>query len=155
MSKLQNFSIEEFTDIVSSSFYFGDLLEKLGYSKNNGSSRLFIKRRCEKEGISLSHMIGRKGRKVPRKSIIPLEEILVKDSKYLAVHTMKSRILKANLLENKCSECGLLPFWNNSSLTLQLDHINGINNDNRIENLRILCPNCHTQTKTFGSKNRK
>lgn len=54
---------------------------------------------------------------------------------------------------DRCSLCGLLPVWNNKPLTLQVDHINGVNNDHRIENLRLLCPNCHTQTDTFGARN--
>jgi hypothetical protein len=47
------------------------------------------------------------------------------------------------------------PNWNNKGLVLQLDHINGVHNDNRVENLRILCPNCHSQTDTFCAKNIK
>lgn len=66
---------------------------------------------------------------------------------------IKHYILKFNLIEHKCSACELGNIWNNKPLTLQLDHINGISSDNRLENLRFLCPNCHTQTETYGSKN--
>lgn len=65
-------------------------------------------------------------------------------------------ILKTKLLEIKeeiCEICKIGPIWNNMPLTLQIDHINGNNKDNRIENLRFLCPNCHSQTDTFGAKN--
>lgn len=67
---------------------------------------------------------------------------------------IKSLIIKNNLIEYKCGECGLKNEWNGKILNLQLDHINGIRNDNRLENLRFLCPNCHTQTETYCSKNK-
>lgn len=54
----------------------------------------------------------------------------------------------------KCEKCGLKNKWNKKEINLQIDHINGMNWDNRAENLRYLCPNCHSQTETFGSKNR-
>lgn len=66
--------------------------------------------------------------------------------------TLRCRLLKAGLLQNVCSICASPPIWNNKHLTLQLDHINGVRSDNRITNLRILCPNCHTQTDTFAGK---
>ena len=67
---------------------------------------------------------------------------------------IKGRLLAEGLLENQCSECGLTE-WRGKPLSIQLDHINGINTDNRLENLRMLCPNCHTQTETFGARNQK
>ena len=72
----------------------------------------------------------------------------------LARHVIKKRIIRDNLLDYKCSCCGLTDYWNGKKLSLQLDHINGINNDNRLENLRFLCPNCHSQQDTYASKNR-
>lgn len=64
----------------------------------------------------------------------------------------KSHLIKANLIEYKCSCCGITE-WNGKPLTLQLHHINGNNRDNRLENLTFLCPNCHSQTDNFSSKN--
>lgn len=64
----------------------------------------------------------------------------------------KSRLIKANLIEYKCSCCGITE-WNGKPLTLQLHHINGNNRDNRLENLTFLCPNCHSQTDNFSGKN--
>lgn len=65
---------------------------------------------------------------------------------------LKQQLINEGLKEDKCEICGQLPEWNGQPLVLQLDHINGDHYDNRIENLRIVCPNCHTQTDTFGTK---
>lgn len=59
------------------------------------------------------------------------------------------------LIKNICSVCGQLPEWNGKPLVLQLDHINGIFDDNRLENLRIICGHCHSQTDTFAGRNKK
>jgi 5-methylcytosine-specific restriction endonuclease McrA len=64
------------------------------------------------------------------------------------------RVLKENVIKYQCAECGMFDKWNGKKIILQLDHINGVNNDNRVENLRFLCPNCHSQTKTYSGKNR-
>lgn len=80
------------------------------------------------------------------------EEVFVENSTY-ARHNIKRRIIQKKLLEYKCFECNLDGEWNGKPLSLQLDHINGVNNDHRIKNLRFLCPNCHTQQDTYAAKN--
>lgn len=67
---------------------------------------------------------------------------------------LKRRLLSSGKMVDICAICGQLPVHNGERLVLQLDHINGDHRDNRIENLRILCPNCHTQTPTYGTKNK-
>lgn len=84
-----------------------------------------------------------------------LNEILVKNSTYTNRKFLKKRLFANGYLQNKCYECGIGPKWNGKQLSLQLDHINGINDDNRLLNLRILCPNCHSQTETFAGKRLK
>lgn len=82
------------------------------------------------------------------------KQYLFKGSK-ISSSILRKKLIEENILENCCAECGQKPYWNSKILTLQLDHINGINTDNRLENLRILCPNCHTQTENYCSKNNK
>lgn len=67
---------------------------------------------------------------------------------------IKRLIILNELIEYKCGECGMGTIWNEKIISLQLDHINGVRNDNRIENLRFLCPNCHSQTESYCNKNR-
>ncbi len=81
--------------------------------------------------------------------------ILVSNSSYLNRGRLKIRLISAGLLKNKCAKCGSPPEWQGNPLVLVLDHINGVNNDNRLENLRLLCPNCNSQTATFAGRNRK
>lgn len=83
---------------------------------------------------------------------VPTETLLTEHSACKR-DKLKKYLLKTGLLKSICNICGLEPYWNNKPLTLQLDHINGINDDNRLENVQIICPNCHTQTDTFTSRN--
>jgi Zn finger protein HypA/HybF involved in hydrogenase expression len=83
-----------------------------------------------------------------------LNEILVENSTYIPNVHLKNRLIKLGILKYECYECGINE-WQNKPLTLQLDHVNGKNNDNRIENFRLLCPNCHSQTPTFAGKKNK
>lgn len=87
----------------------------------------------------------------PRENRWPLERILSESKSRCSV---KRRLLGAGVLKNVCDECGLSE-WQGRPLSIQLDHRNGVKNDHRIENLRMLCPNCHSQTSTFGTRNRK
>lgn len=112
------------------------------------SSVDIIKRRCEQLNISTEHF--KKTSNGVKK--IPLEDILIENSTYKNTSRLKERLIKENYLEYKCAICGNVGIWQNKPLTLQLDHINGNHQDNRLENLRLLCPNCHTQTETYGSK---
>ena len=81
----------------------------------------------------------------------PLEKVL---GEAKCRNTVKRHLLEAGILKNVCEECGLQE-WLGRPLVMQLDHRNGIRNDNRLENLRMLCANCHSQTETYGSRNKK
>lgn len=92
--------------------------------------------------------------KAIKTNTIPLNEILIENSTYTNREQIKKRLYKQKLLKEECAKCGLKSIWNGKPITLQLDHINGKFNDHRLENLQILCPNCHSQTKTFCGKNK-
>jgi 5-methylcytosine-specific restriction endonuclease McrA len=90
----------------------------------------------------------RRGNIRPRSIALPLEVILRRSTTRC---TIKRRLLQAGLLSNRCNACGLTE-WRGKPISIQIDHINGISDDYRLENLRMLCPNCHSQIETYARK---
>lgn len=147
---------ESFSNLVRNSNSIGEILRFFNLSNKGGNSNT-VKRRIIEDNIDSSHIVlgkfSNKGRTFSREKI-PLEKICVKNSTFNKTH-LKKRLIKENVLENKCAICGQLPIWNNQKLVLQLEHKNGVSNDHRIENLCLLCPNCHSQTPTFAGRKQK
>lgn len=150
--KYKAISLEILEQLVSESITMAELMRKLGYTANRGNSLKGLKEYLEENNIDISHFKG-KSHGTSKTEKYSLEEILVKNSPYTNMTRLKEKVLKNNLLDYKCAECGIST-WKDKPLVLQLDHINGDNRDNRIENLRLLCPNCHSQTETYCGKNR-
>ena len=94
-----------------------------------------------------------KGLKKPKKGI-PLDDILQGMYPQYQTYKLKLRLYKSGIKENICEKCGIWE-WNGEPLSMELDHIDGNSHNHVLENLRILCPNCHAQTPTFRSKSRK
>lgn len=114
----------------------------------HGGNYATIKRHVKRLNLDTSHWKGRgwsKGNKYKEKSVY---EYLALDGPHIATSKLRSRLVRNKILDNKCTECGISK-WRDKDLILHLDHINGNSEDNRLWNLRILCPNCHSQTKTY------
>lgn len=114
-------------------------------------------RACQKRFGMTSGTIGKarkRGELVTYSRITPLKDILIENSSYNRGH-LKKRLIKEGILENKCILCKLPPTWEDKDLIMVIDHTNGIKDDNRLENLRLLCPNCNSQTSTFSGRNTK
>ena len=153
---LRDFSPESFRKIVGESNSVAEALRKMGGS--SGSYRSFYNK-CEKEGVDIEALRERSKRfiqdhlkKIHQRKRVPLKEILIENSTYPRGH-LKNRLIKKGLFKNFCSNCGMPPEWDGKPLVMVIDHINGIRNDHRLKNLRLLCPNCNSQTSTFCGKN--
>lgn len=154
-NKIYKLSDEQFVELLKKSSTISEVLFKLGYTvKGNSWGYSQVKRRMD--DLNLDHSIF-KGRsaiiKTTKLNNIKKEDILKENCKHQRT-VLRRYIIKNNLIPYKCAICGCTE-WQGKTLSLELDHINGINNDNRLENLRFLCPNCHSQTSTYGSRNQQ
>ena len=146
---------------IGDCYTFSDLIRRLTNSeKVHGSMIAYIKKKLDEYNIDYSHFTGRnpksKGSNNQNKKEDIIRDYLDIDAKKYTNNTnLKKWLYKFNLIEETCSICSISNNWNNNYLSLQLDHINGNNRDNRLENLRILCPNCHSQTKNYAGKKNK
>lgn len=99
------------------------------------------------------HAAVQRGAIVPRVHPMPMERLLVANT-YRSRHNVKLRLLAEGLKENRCEECGTAE-WLGRPLSMALHHVNGDGRDNRLSNLQLLCPNCHSQTDNFSGRGRK
>lgn len=148
MSKFK-YSDDEFSAIVKNSISVRGALATMGLKEAGGNYRTFHAR-IKKLNIDTSHFTGQaylKGKTHNWNKKSTLEEILIEGSSYKSSE-LRVRLIKENVFLNECSRCHLTE-WMGDKISLHLDHINGDNTNNKLENLRILCPNCHSQTPTY------
>lgn len=144
------------SSLVKDSISVSEVLRKAGKQPSGGMHRM-IKNYIAKFDIDTAHFncsakAWSKGKTQLDDSRIrsgTVEKVLVKNG---TANTAYVRRVYLKVSEYKCVGCNSLPVWNGSPLVLHMDHINGDSSDHRLENLRWLCPNCHSQTKTYGNK---
>ena len=143
---IDNYSKEELEQIVQQSFSMKEVIDKLGYSTHSGSNNNTVKDRIEKYQIDISHF----NYQTPQKRN---ENNIFIENSTASQATLRKWYIKGNYTPYVCSICGQEAFWQEKPLTLILDHINGKNHDDRLENLRWVCPNCNQQLDTTNGKN--
>jgi hypothetical protein len=144
---------DQFVEAVKTSTSIRQVLSKIGVKEAGGNYKV-AKQKIKKLNLDTSHFTGMgwlKG-KTHKHTTKPIEYYLTKDS-YHQSYKLKLRLIAEGIKQHQCECCGITE-WNERPSPIELDHINGNNRDNRLENLRLLCPNCHAQTDTYRGKNK-
>ncbi|WP_035559142.1 HNH endonuclease [Hymenobacter sp. IS2118] len=146
---------DEFRQAVAQSLSVRQVLSRIGLVPAGGNYKT-VHSRIARLGLDTSHFtgaawnVGVRYRSFGRKA--ELREILVEHSPYAFTHGLRRRLLKEGVKQHRCEACGLNT-WQGQPIPLELHHQNGVNNDHRLENLQLLCPNCHAQTTSYRGKN--
>lgn len=156
---MRKYSKEWLEELCSESYSYAEVLKKAG-RKQGGGAQATLKKKIEEFQIDISHFTGQKWHESPNqqdnkisREKYSLEEIFVKDSP-VTQKVLRGYIERHQVLEYKCSNCGCDGNWQGGTISLEIDHIDGDNSNNEIENLRYLCPNCHALTETYRGKNK-
>ena len=156
MFKKRSWSEAQLKNAVKNSKSYRNVIKLLGLVPTGGNYDQ-VKKYIKQYNLSITHFTGKlwsKGLKLPFRPTTDLKEILVKESTFQSFQ-LKKRLFSAKLKKPKCEECGWAKMSIDGRVPLELDHINGNRHDNRLENLRILCPNCHSLQTTHRGKNAK
>lgn len=152
----RRWTAEQLKSAVQSSTSYRQVLAKL-HLVEAGGNYTQIKKYAKEYGLNTTHFVGKvwnKGLRGLGKPRISLATILVKDSSYQS-YKLKKRLFAEGIKKQYCEECGWAKKTPDGYLPLELDHINGNHSDNRLENLRVLCPNCHSLKPTHRGRQLK
>jgi 5-methylcytosine-specific restriction endonuclease McrA len=154
-SKVWSISDDRFIELVKSSNSMPEVLVKLGLRPAGGNFMTLKKRLLE---LNMLNDLAYRSKQYKQISVLDRHRKHFTLDYWLSVGThikttdLKRKLFKAGIKKEECEICGIKNIWNDKILKLQIHHINGISTDNRIENLMIVCPNCHSQTDTFCGK---
>lgn len=149
----RKYTKSEFTDAWQSATTIADCARRLGLVSKGGTYKS-LRLAAKDLGLNEDHMKHTPSKRNNYFTKTSLEDILVENSTYTSSSDLRIRLIKEGILEPVCAGCNKTHAYNFLSDTeepirFQLDHINGVNSDNRLENLRILCPTCHSFTGTY------
>lgn len=156
MSK-RKWNDDDLTAAVAESMSFAQVLQRL-HLRAAGGNYDTIKRKIQELHLDTSHMTGKGWNTGERFTIIkekrPLSNILIEHSTFVNANHLRERLLEEQVKEHRCESCGLTE-WQGKPIPLELHHINGVRDDQRISNILLLCPNCHALTDNYRGKNKK
>ena len=145
---------EKLLELVETSNSIKELVGKIGLNNKSGSNDITVKKCLEHHGIDWKPL-ALKGRVSTNRGVnrkVSNEELFIQNSKHGRT-VVRKRVIQENLIPYKCAICGQEPEWNGKPMPLILDHINGIRDDHRLNNLRFVCGNCNLQLDTTNGKN--
>jgi hypothetical protein len=150
---LYQYTHEQLEAYMAESHSITDLVHRLGVSYTRWTRQL-VKARLDEFGLDYNSLVcsGVSKQKIDHAKKYSHDD-LFREGSSPSRASLKKRFMKLDIAPYQCATCKLGPEWQGQKLVLILDHINGVNNDNRVENLRFLCPNCNAQTPTFTGKN--
>lgn len=156
---MKQYTKEWLEELCAESYSYSEVLRKAGRKPGGGSNET-LKKKILEYNIDVSHFTGKSWQKRPdyeprvgTKEKYSLEEVF-KEHSTISQKVLRGYVERHKVIPYKCSNCGCDGHWQNGVISLELDHINGDNTNNLIENLRYLCPNCHALTETYRGKNK-
>lgn len=156
---LRKYDKEWLEELCKDSYSYAEVLRKAGRKQGGGSIQT-LKSKITEFDIDISHFTGQLWHDSPNqknnhqsREKYNLDEVFIKNSP-VTQKVLRGYIERHQVLEYKCQTCGCDGNWQNGIISLEVDHIDGDNNNNQLSNLRYLCPNCHALTETYRGKNK-